>query len=179
MAHYAWYNLSPQGKHVSSISIQTFGYGAEAFVFAFIGLSLMFYKDHPFCWPFIVCGFFIIVAGRYIGILTSYYMFNCCKGNPKNTLTFKEITFATYAAFIRGAIAFGLVEQLDESYFIHKRVIVSGTMVLVIVTTVLFGSFTPIVLKLLLKSKVAEPTITNQLSNAKFSPQVRQPERSA
>jgi len=49
-AHYAWYNLSPQGQHVSSITFQTFGYAAEAFVFSFIGLSIMFYTTYPYSW---------------------------------------------------------------------------------------------------------------------------------
>jgi len=44
-------------------------------------------------------------------------MFECFKGDKTNKLNFREITFLTYAAFIRGAIAFGLVENLDEETF--------------------------------------------------------------
>lgn len=141
---------------MSSISIQTFGYAAEAYVFSFIGLTSFFYADYPFCWTFIVVGFFIIVVGRYFGIVSSYYMFSCFSGSPENYLSFREISFATYAAFIRGAIAFGLVEMLDEHTFKYKRVIVSSTMVLVIASTCIFGGFTPIVLKFLLPSKEVE-----------------------
>lgn len=144
-AHYTWYNLSPQGKHVSSIIFQTFGFAAEAFVFSFIGLSFFFYIDYPFSWKFIVAGFFIVVIGRYVSIVTSYYMFACFKGDKSNYLSLNEISFATYAAFIRGAIAFGLVENLPEASFKFKRVIVSSTLVLVIATTIIFGSFTPMV----------------------------------
>lgn len=75
MAHYAWYNLSPQGKHVTSVTFQTFGFASEAFVFSFIGLSLMYYKDYPYCWQFIVAEFFIVIIGRYTAICMSYYMF--------------------------------------------------------------------------------------------------------
>lgn len=153
-AHYSWYNLSPQGKHVSSISFQTFGFAAEAFVFSFIGLSVMYYKDYPYSWKFIIAGFFIVVIGRYTSIVASYYMFACCKGSKSNYLTLKEISFATYAAFIRGAIAFGLVENLNgETTFKFKKVIVSSTLVLVITSTIIFGSFTPLVQKILLPSK--------------------------
>ena len=153
-AHYSWYNLSPQGKHVSSISFQTFGFAAEAYVFSSIGLSVMFYKDYPYNWQFIVAGFFIVVIGRYTSIVASYYMFACCKGSKSNYLNIKEISFATYAAFIRGAIAFGLVEQLSEdTTFRFKKVIVSSTLVLVITSTIIFGSFTPLVQKILLPSK--------------------------
>ena len=113
----------------------------------------MFYNEYPYCWPFIIGGFLIVIIGRYFGIVCSYYMFHFCKGSTDNHLSFREITFATYAAFIRGAIAFGLVEMLDEHTFKYKRVIVSSTLVLVIGSTCIFGGFTPIVLNFLLPSK--------------------------
>lgn len=149
MAHYAWYNLSPQGKHVTSVMIQTLGYSGEAIVFSLIGLSSMFYKNYPYSWQFIVAEFFIVIIGRYAAISLSYYMFECVKGDPSNKLNFREITFLTYAALIRGAIAFGLVENLDEN-FKEKKVIVSSTLCLVISSTIIWGSFTPPVQKLLL-----------------------------
>lgn len=149
-AHYAWYNLSPQGKIVTSVSFQTIGFGAEAFIFAFVGISMMFYSSYPFSWQFIVAEAFIIIVGRYLAILLSYYMFNCCKGDPANKLSFREVTFLAYAAFIRGAIAFGLVEKIDESMFPAKKVIVSSVLCLVISTTIIIGSFTAMVKKAVL-----------------------------
>jgi NhaP-type Na+/H+ or K+/H+ antiporter len=38
-AHYGWFNLSPQGKHLSSASFQVIGFAFEAFVFCYLGLS--------------------------------------------------------------------------------------------------------------------------------------------
>lgn len=118
-AHYTWYNLSPQGKHVTSITFETLGYGSECFVFSFIGLSLMYYyeEQYPWSWQFIVAEFFIIIVGRFMAIVLSYYMFNCCKGSPDNKLKFNEVSFLSYAAFIRGSIAFGLVQNIPESRF--------------------------------------------------------------
>ena len=40
-AQYAWYNLSPQGKHASGITVATMGYLSEAYIFAIIGLGMM------------------------------------------------------------------------------------------------------------------------------------------
>lgn len=122
-------------------------------MFTFIGLSLMYYKDYPFSWQFIVAEFFIVIIGRYSAIVASYYMFGCCKGDKSNYLSFREISFLTYAAFIRGAIAFGLVENLDEHKFAQKKVIVSSTLCLVIASTVIFGGFTPMMSKILLGEK--------------------------
>lgn len=82
-------------------------------------------------------------------------MFECFKGDKTNKLNFREISFLTYAAFIRGAIAFGLVEKLGEHTIDpdKKEVIVSTTLCLVIITTFFFGGFTPMVQKCLLPSK--------------------------
>jgi len=75
----------------------------------------------------------------------SYYMFSCCKGSPSNKLNFREISFVSYAALIRGAIAFGLVEKLDEDTFPQKKIIVSTALYLVITTTIIFGGLTSLV----------------------------------
>lgn len=69
-------------------------------------------------------------------------MFACFKGDPKNKLSFREVTFLSYAAFIRGCIAFGLVENLDDTHFVNKKVIVSSVLCLVISSTIIIGSFT-------------------------------------
>ena len=39
-AQYSWYNLSPQGKHVSAVTIQTLGYFSEALIFCYIGIGI-------------------------------------------------------------------------------------------------------------------------------------------
>ena len=43
MAHYTWYNLSPQGKQSSFIVFQFLGYAIEAFVFSYLGLTFFSY----------------------------------------------------------------------------------------------------------------------------------------
>jgi hypothetical protein len=75
----------------------------------------MFYSTYPYSWKLILAEFFIVIIGRYSAITLSYYIFGFAKGSPSNNLSFREISFVTYAALIRGAIAFGLVEDLDEN----------------------------------------------------------------
>ena len=118
----------------------------------------MFYTDYPFSWKLIVAEFCIVIVGRYAAISLSYYIFECAKGDKSNKLSFREISFLTYAALIRGAIAFGLVENLNEDTFDKKKVIVSTTYALVILSTVIFGGLTPMVQKFLLPSKEHQVT---------------------
>jgi NhaP-type Na+/H+ or K+/H+ antiporter len=46
MAHYTWYNLSPQSKQVTSITFSIIGYGVEAFVFGYLGLTFFAYMEY-------------------------------------------------------------------------------------------------------------------------------------
>lgn len=45
MGHYTWYNLSPQGKTISSVSVSIFGAISESVVFTYIGLSAFTYAN--------------------------------------------------------------------------------------------------------------------------------------
>jgi len=58
---------------------------------------------------------FIIVVGRFMAVYLSYYMCTCSKKRDSiSKLSFKQLTFISYAALIRGAIAFGLILQIDD-----------------------------------------------------------------
>jgi len=162
MAHYTWYNLSPQGKTISSITISIFGSAAESFVFAYIGLCTFTYtrfeqgedapleeEKYPWSVSFIVIMCTIIIVGRTIAVWTAHGLVSLCSKKPD--VTFKELLFVTYGGMIRGAIAFGLVLKIpdvaktDVNYFNERGVVVTTTLACVIFTTVVFGSFMPIV----------------------------------
>ena len=55
LSHYAWYNLSPQRKQNSSVTVEAIGFAAEAFVFVYIGLTSFSYNELEWCLPFCVC----------------------------------------------------------------------------------------------------------------------------
>ena len=162
MAHYTWYNLSPQGKTISSITISIFGSAAESFVFAYIGLCTFTYtrfeqgedapkteEKYPWSLSFIVIMCAIIILGRTIAVWTAHGLVSLCSKTPD--VTFSELLFITYGGMIRGAIAFGLVLKIpdvastDANYFHERGVVVTTTLACVIFTTVVFGSFMPVV----------------------------------
>ena len=58
--------------------------------------------------------FFIVIIGRFGAVFISYGLFSLCtKNNSK--LSIRELSFVSYAALIRGAIAMGLIQKLDAS----------------------------------------------------------------
>lgn len=114
MAHYAWYNLSPQSKQTTSLAFGAIGFGAEAFVFAYLGLTFFSYTSYEWSWQFFIAEFFVIIVGRFLGIVGLLYIMSFVL-NHKRELSFKETMFLYCGGMIRGAIAFGLVLRLDHS----------------------------------------------------------------
>lgn len=87
----------------------------------------------------------IIIVGRYLGSVGLIY-FMTLFGHKKK-VEFKELVFIGYAGLIRGAIAFGLVLNIDDvdHPLKDRKVIITTTLALVVITTVIFGSLMPLV----------------------------------
>ena len=69
MAHYTWYNLSPQSKNVTAVAFQTFGYGIEAFVFGYLGLTFFSYMDYDWSRQLIITEIIIVCLGRLVSTI--------------------------------------------------------------------------------------------------------------
>lgn len=137
MAHYTWYNLSPQSKQVTSITFSILGYGIEAFVFGYLGLTFFSYMEYEWSWQLFVCELAIIIIGRFtstVGIIKFLELFGY-----KSGIRFKDLCFIAYAGMIRGAVAFGLVLRIDDGVK-NKPVIVTTSLSLVVFTTIVLGS---------------------------------------
>lgn len=139
MAHYTWYNLSPQGKQSSFIVFQFLGYIIEAFVFSYLGLTFFSYGKYKWSPGLFAVELLIIFVGRGLGTVGLIGLMSCCC-RYRSGITMKELIFIWYAGMIRGAIAFGLVLRIDPTQFANRDVIVTTSLSLVIFTTIVFGS---------------------------------------
>ena len=124
---------------------------------------------------FILIMLFIVVVARFIACFTAYYAFTCCPGGSQaNRMTVQELTFEAFAGLIRGSVAFALCTNMGEELNgpneggeRNKSVVESATLLLVIITTILFGSATNLVSKALLTNKApeAEGTVIERASS--------------
>ena len=138
MAHYTWYNLSPQGKTASFFSSQFLGYAMEAFVFSYLGLTFFSYSTYEWSPKFFMIELVIIMVGRGLGTFGLIGLLRVL--GYKSGIALKELVFIWYAGMIRGAIAFGLVLKINSADSQNKKVIVTTALCLVVFTTVVFGS---------------------------------------
>ena len=152
LSHYAWYNLSPQSKQSTSIIFGVLGFASEAFIFSYLGITLFSYTTYDWSWEFLVAEFLVVLVGRYIGIVGLLYGISIVFGH-KREITFKETIFLYCGGMIRGAIAFGLVLRLDMS-LPNRSVIVTTSLLLVLATTLIFGTLLPFLSKFLLAPSV-------------------------
>ena len=103
----------------------------------------------------------IIIVGRTMAVFTAHFIVKMCQ--KKADVSMRELIFISYGGMIRGAIAFGLVlkipegPQEDGEAFKERGVIVTTTLAVVIITTVLFGMFMPVVQKCLVPTGSAQP----------------------
>jgi len=122
----------------------------EAAVYSYIGIAMYSAIPTYWSWNFILIEFSIIVIFRIFGVLGTFYTARlCCR---KKTIKFKELLFICYGGMIRGAIAFALVLKIAvveecpigvEGCYTKDNydLVVSTTLVIVMMTTVLFGTF--------------------------------------
>jgi NhaP-type Na+/H+ or K+/H+ antiporter len=96
----------------------------------------------------------IIIIGRLSAVWGVHFAIGLCQ--KESEITINELAFISYGGMIRGAIAFGLVLKIPEGdadgtgEFKERGVIVTTTLAIVIITTVIFGSFMPLVQRLLM-----------------------------
>ena len=118
------------------------GFGFEAFVFVYLGLTVFSYIDYYWSWQFILIEIVVLFFGRLtgtVGLMSLLTLFG-----HKMQVSWKELLFIGFAGMIRGAIALGLVLQIDNSIK-EREVIITTSLVLVICTTLFYGSFMPVV----------------------------------
>ena len=150
MSNYAFYNLSFQAREESSVVSRMLSNIAEAFVFTYLGLTLISSIQQSFCLSFIVIEFFVVICGRIFAIFGLSYLLNLC-GVRNFHMKTSQKGIMSCAGSIRGAIAFGLAISIETSNQLHKEILVGSTLILVFFTTIVFGALMPVMINLMKK----------------------------
>jgi len=110
-------------------------------VFCYLGLTFFSYRTMPFSPSLVFILLFSVMFCRFIATIGLVSLFKLCKYESKhpNPLTYRELIFIWYSGLIRGAIAFGLVLRIEDS-FAGRDLIVTTCLSLVLISTVVFGS---------------------------------------
>ena len=155
MSHYAFYNLSFQAREESSIVSKILSNIAEGFVFTYLGLTSISISHDSFSFIFIMLVFIFVLIGRFVAVYGISLFLNIFKLKIfQFDMSERGITF--FAGCIRGAIAFGLAISIPsntEESLVNKKMLISSTLILVFITTVLFGALMSPIVKFFTKGK--------------------------
>ena len=146
-AQYAWYNLSPQGKHASGITIATLAYLAEAFVFVIIGLGLTSFVFTAWAPYFALMCLIVSFVMRMVSTVVVHYLFVACR--RRHALSFREIIYLGFQGNIKGAIPLAFIIKFEHS-ITHREEAITSMIVVVVATVLIYGSLMPLAAKLLL-----------------------------
>ena len=150
MNHYTYYNLSESSKSGSVLAIQSLSTFSEAATYAYLGFAVFSIKKDQFDFGFTFLLIGITLVARMFSVLISLGLLKLF--SPRRWLQWKLQTFIWYGGLIRGAIAFALtyrvkIDLVSDSR--HLAVIRQNTLMLVVLTTVFFGSFMAVFAKIL------------------------------
>ena len=155
MSHYAFYNLSFQAREESSIVSKILSNIAEGFVFTYLGLTSISISHDSFSFVFLILVFIYVLAGRFLAVYGISFILNIFKLKIfQFDISERGITF--FAGCIRGAIAFGLAISIpadNEEELKNKQMLISSTLILVFITTVLFGALMSPIVKFFTRGK--------------------------
>ena len=150
ISNYAFYNLSFQAREESSVVSRMLSNIAEAFVFTYLGLTLIASIQNYFCLSFLIIEFFVVIFGRIFAIFGLSWLIG--KLGVKNFhMKTSQKGIMSCAGSIRGAIAFGLAISIETNNKQHKEILVGTTLILVFFTTIVFGALMPIMINLMKK----------------------------
>ena len=166
MSNYAFYNLSFQGREESSVVSRMLSNIAEAFVFTYLGLTLITYIKHSLSISFIIIELFVVIFGRIFSIFFLCYLMKIF-GVHSFKMKTSQKGIMSCAGSIRGAIAFGLAISIETSNKLHKEILVTSTLILVFFTTIVLGAMMPLLINLMKKLDFDDDNNNNELVNIK------------
>ena len=150
ISNYAFYNLSFQAREESSVVSRMISNIAEAFVFTYLGLTLISSIQNNFCLSFLIIEFFVVIFGRIFAIFGLSFLIEKL-GVKSFHMKVSQKGIMSCAGSIRGAIAFGLAISIETSNKVHKEILVGTTLILVFFTTIVFGALMPVMINLMKK----------------------------
>lgn len=134
MGHYSYMNISEESQRGTGLAFETVSYIAEAFVFSYLGASVLSIDGE---WLAILMSVLLLIGMPVIRAIMVYILPLLYKLlNKKFLLNPKELKVCWFQGLVRGVIAFALCLQIDTQ---HKKFIMTMAMVIVITTT-LIGS---------------------------------------
>lgn len=153
-SHYTWNNLSDLGRVMTPRVFHAVASVSETFVFAYLGMACFAFSTiHDWNWGFIIVVILLCFGARAI---TIFSLTPCANLKRKRSHISWQQQVTLWFSGLRGAIAFALVIRMTDIEMEdgtvgtpYSALFMTTTLMVVIFTTILCGTFTAPLLRLL------------------------------
>ena len=142
MSHYTFYNLCYQSREESTSISRILEILASAFAFSFLGLTTVYFTTQALSIGFIIFELFATIIGRFCAVFVQLWIFKLFCIDDFKLKTSKKIVL-TLTGTIKGAVSFALALSIHSSNEKNREVLISSMIIIVLITTVVFGGIMP------------------------------------
>ncbi|XP_008421159.1 sodium/hydrogen exchanger 3.2 isoform X2 [Poecilia reticulata] len=159
-------NMDENSIQTVRYAMKVFANGSETIIFVFLGISAIDKTIWVWNTGFILLTLFFILIYRFIGVFILSWILNRTRLVP---VTFVEQIIMGYGG-LRGAVAYGLAVNLNETNIKEKNLMVCTTLIVVYFTVILQGvTMKPLVQWLNVKrATTTELTLVEKVQNKVF-----------
>jgi acyl-phosphate glycerol 3-phosphate acyltransferase len=142
MSHYTFYNLCYQSREESTSISRILEILASAFAFSFLGLTTVYFTTQALSIGFVIFELFATIIGRFCAVFVQLWIFKLFCIDDFKLKTSKKIVL-TLTGTIKGAVSFALALSIHSSNEKNREVLISSMIIIVLITTVVFGGIMP------------------------------------
>ncbi|XVF42012.1 hypothetical protein PTKIN_Ptkin01aG0326000 [Pterospermum kingtungense] len=173
MSHYTWHNVTESSRITTRHAFATISFIAETFIFLYVGMDALDIEK----WKassasagtsFAVSStlFALVLVGRAAFVYPLANFINCIRNRSGSRIEFRQQFIMWWAGLMRGAVTVALsynqFSSSNDSESKDSSLMITSTIIVVLFSTVVFGSITkPLIEALLLrhaKSNVSDAT---------------------
>jgi sodium/hydrogen exchanger 8 len=143
LSNYAFFNLSFLAREQSCIVVKIMASFCEGFIFTYLGLSFWTMMGKNYNIIFQCVQLLNIIIGRLITVYLITGINNSLTNDESSIFNSEEKKIISLSGCIRGAIAFGLAMTIETGDINKNSILLSTTLIIVLITTILFGPFIP------------------------------------
>lgn len=137
-AHYTFNNLSKESKTNTKEIFGLLNFLSENFIFVYIGVTVFTYRNHQWEISFIIFSLLSVIIARAVNIYPLAFLINLSR--PKENKIEMNMQHFLLFSGLRGAMAFALAIRNTSTQ--ARRLILSTTLVIVIITVIICGGLT-------------------------------------
>lgn len=171
MSHYTWHNVTESSRITTRHAFATISFIAETFIFLYVGMDALDIEK----WKASSASagtsvavsstlFGLVLVGRAAFVYPLANFINCIRNQSGSRIEFRQQFIMWWAGLMRGAVTIALsynqFSSSDDSESKDSALMITSTIIVVLFSTVVFGSITkPLIEAMLLRN--AKPDVSD------------------